>query len=77
MKKLTLKLDDLQVESFNTGRPALRGGTVQAHADMSANAAPGSPCGLPEAQADAVAPMISTQDSTPEDSFGTICFVCY
>ncbi|HYH79878.1 MAG TPA: hypothetical protein VEX86_08770 [Longimicrobium sp.] len=38
MKKLGLKLDDLQVESFEVGTKVAGRGTVQAHATPSAGA---------------------------------------
>lgn len=89
MKKLRLTLDDLRVESFNTGAAEARTGTVRGHAqsaDSTCQPIETCTCGpeccgaVPDtgpAPAGAQVNMITTQQTTPEDSFGTICFVCY
>ena len=91
MKKLRLTLDDLLVESFNTGAAEARSGTVRGHvqsADSTCQPIETCTCGpdccgaVPDTGAgvgvgDAQAAMITTQQTTPEDSFGTRCYVCY
>jgi len=87
VKKLRLKLDELRVESFNTGAAAARSGTVRGHgqsADSTCQPIDTCTCGPDCCGAvpgtgvggDAQVNMIPTQQTTPEDSFGTRCFVC-
>lgn len=88
MKKLRLKLDELHVESFNTGAAAARSGTVRGHvqsADSTCQPIETCTCGpdccgaVPDTglavNGDAAQLNVTIQ-TTPEDSFGTRCFVC-